>query len=231
MKISVFWDFAPCSLIHADSRFRRAYCLHHQEAVNSSETYVNIHQTTWCNIQKTAILTHEYTELYNWPWKKIFWHFILCLNLPTIFSSLSSVVLKMCTVFFHHSLHQCLSNCGPRPFARRSAGGFGSKNITKVVSDTERVQKTHLHVCVKTAFVGWPSTEYRRIRSSHKFLMVSLTTGVMFSYSFSCTFKVQGILRRCAPKWSAIVESWEALLYTLNALLEKGVDWRQARSR
>jgi hypothetical protein len=30
MKLRVFWDVAPCSLIEVDWRFRGAYCLHHQ---------------------------------------------------------------------------------------------------------------------------------------------------------------------------------------------------------
>jgi hypothetical protein len=30
MKMSVFWDVAPCSLVGNDRRFRGSYCLHHQ---------------------------------------------------------------------------------------------------------------------------------------------------------------------------------------------------------
>jgi hypothetical protein len=30
MKMAVFWDVAPCSLLDIDRRFRGAYCLHHQ---------------------------------------------------------------------------------------------------------------------------------------------------------------------------------------------------------
>jgi hypothetical protein len=29
-KMTVFWDFAPRSLVEVDRRFRGAYCLHHQ---------------------------------------------------------------------------------------------------------------------------------------------------------------------------------------------------------
>jgi hypothetical protein len=29
MKMAVFWDVAPCSLVEIDQRFRRLYCLHH----------------------------------------------------------------------------------------------------------------------------------------------------------------------------------------------------------
>jgi hypothetical protein len=31
MKIIVFWDVAPCSLVEADRRFWGAHCLHHQD--------------------------------------------------------------------------------------------------------------------------------------------------------------------------------------------------------
>jgi hypothetical protein len=30
MKMTVFWDVAPCSLVEIDQYFRGAYCLHHQ---------------------------------------------------------------------------------------------------------------------------------------------------------------------------------------------------------
>jgi hypothetical protein len=30
VKMSAFWDRAPCSVIEADRRFRGVYCLHHQ---------------------------------------------------------------------------------------------------------------------------------------------------------------------------------------------------------
>jgi hypothetical protein len=30
MKMTVFWDASPCSLVEADQRFTGAYCLHRQ---------------------------------------------------------------------------------------------------------------------------------------------------------------------------------------------------------
>jgi hypothetical protein len=30
MKMTVFWDAAPCSLVEIDRRFRGTYCLHHR---------------------------------------------------------------------------------------------------------------------------------------------------------------------------------------------------------
>jgi hypothetical protein len=32
MKMTVFWDVSPCSLVEVYRRFRGAYCLHHQGA-------------------------------------------------------------------------------------------------------------------------------------------------------------------------------------------------------
>jgi hypothetical protein len=46
MKVTVFWDVAPCSLVKIDRRFRAAYCLHHQ----------GDRQTTWCNIPDDSYL-------------------------------------------------------------------------------------------------------------------------------------------------------------------------------
>jgi hypothetical protein len=95
---------------------------------------------------------------------------------------------------------------------------FRKKSNTKIVSDTERMKNTPIRVCAKTTFVGWPSTEIRRISSFHNFLsfshyfrkyfnlvnrihliMVTLTTGAVF-FPFTCVHLwVWGILRR----WSA----------------------------
>jgi hypothetical protein len=30
MKMTTFWDIAPCSLVEVDRRFRGAYCLHYR---------------------------------------------------------------------------------------------------------------------------------------------------------------------------------------------------------
>jgi hypothetical protein len=54
IKMTVFWDVTPCSLVETDQCFRGAYCLCHQrnkslfgmlmmEAANTSETLVNIY--------------------------------------------------------------------------------------------------------------------------------------------------------------------------------------------
>jgi hypothetical protein len=55
MKMAIFWDVAPCSLVDTDWCFREAYCFQHQddkwfitpmtEAVSSSETSANIYHT------------------------------------------------------------------------------------------------------------------------------------------------------------------------------------------
>jgi hypothetical protein len=31
MKMTAFWDVAPCSLVEVDRRFRGVYCLHYQD--------------------------------------------------------------------------------------------------------------------------------------------------------------------------------------------------------
>jgi hypothetical protein len=48
LKMTVFWDVVPCSLVEINQCFRCVYCLHHQgdewllmEAVSMSETSVN----------------------------------------------------------------------------------------------------------------------------------------------------------------------------------------------
>jgi hypothetical protein len=56
MKIDVFWDVVPCSLVDIYKRFREAYCLHHphSEAENSYETRVSIYQTTQSYIPENS---------------------------------------------------------------------------------------------------------------------------------------------------------------------------------
>jgi hypothetical protein len=58
MKMAVFWVVAPCRLVYVYQRIRGLYCLHHQaqiralidlmmEAVQTSETLVNLYQSRW----------------------------------------------------------------------------------------------------------------------------------------------------------------------------------------
>jgi hypothetical protein len=117
-----------------------------------------------------------------------------------------------------HLVSQCFSNCGLQRFARWSARGFERKKNSKIVSDTERMKKTPMHVCAETVFVGSSSTESRWISSFHTFLsfshyfrkcfklvyrknvvVVTLTIGIMFLLFTCLHFWVWGILRRCTP--------------------------------
>jgi hypothetical protein len=56
------------------------------------------------------------------------------------------------------ALGQCFPNCvprttgGPRRLARWSAGGFGRKGISKIISDNRRI-KIHPYMSVLTTFV------------------------------------------------------------------------------
>jgi hypothetical protein len=62
---------------------------------------------------------------------------------------------------------QCFSSCGlrtnsgPLQFVKWSADGFRRKSIAEIVSDTEQMKNTPIHVCAKTVFV-------------------TLTTGIIF---------------------------------------------------
>jgi hypothetical protein len=60
MKMAAFWDVALCSVVdiyrlleELTASFTRVLIM---EAVNSSESPVNIHQTTWCNIPEDSHL-------------------------------------------------------------------------------------------------------------------------------------------------------------------------------
>jgi hypothetical protein len=103
------------------------------------------------------------------------------------------------------------------------------------------MKSTPTHVCAKTAFVGWPSTESRWITSFHNFLsfshyfrkyfkllyrknvvMVTLTTGIMcLLFTFGRAEFHEGGPRVSRPpmRWSAIAVSlrnngiWIFLVY------------------
>jgi hypothetical protein len=61
MKMALFWDVAPRSLVDINRHFRGAYCLHHQcdGWSNSSEALVNIFQTMRCYIPEESHLFVE----------------------------------------------------------------------------------------------------------------------------------------------------------------------------
>jgi hypothetical protein len=40
MKVTAFWDIAPCSLVAVDRRFEGVCCLHHQDYFNSTVHYI-----------------------------------------------------------------------------------------------------------------------------------------------------------------------------------------------
>jgi hypothetical protein len=56
MNMTVFQHIAPFGLVETNQHFTVAHCHHHQgddlmmEAANTSETSVNLFQTTWHNI-------------------------------------------------------------------------------------------------------------------------------------------------------------------------------------
>jgi hypothetical protein len=123
-------------------------------------------------------------------------------------------------------MDQRFSKCGPRTTGGPQAVSE-EKALQKLYHTLNEWKNTPIHVCAKTAFVGWPSTE----RSFHNFLFynyyfrkcfklvyrkhvvtLTLTTGKVFLLFTCMYFWVSGILRRwsaCAPtayKVSAIGE-------------------------
>jgi hypothetical protein len=56
--MAVLWDVAPDSLADVDRRSRGAYCfnIRTMKVVCTSETSVNIYETTWCNIPEDSHL-------------------------------------------------------------------------------------------------------------------------------------------------------------------------------
>jgi hypothetical protein len=86
----------------------------------------------------------------------------------------SNIMFSFLRLLFCHMrrpLNQCFSNCGPL----RPTDSFGRKRIAKIVWDTERMKNTPIHVCAKTAFVGWPSTESRRLSSCPSVIILENT--------------------------------------------------------
>jgi hypothetical protein len=65
MKMIVFWDVVPCSLVEVNRRYTGTYCLHHEgdhdDEGSISETSVNFYQTTRPNIPEDSHL-HGYVH-------------------------------------------------------------------------------------------------------------------------------------------------------------------------
>jgi hypothetical protein len=59
MKITVFWDVAPCSMVEVYRRFTGVYCLHHQ----GDETSVYLYQTTRRNIPEDSLHTRRHENM------------------------------------------------------------------------------------------------------------------------------------------------------------------------
>jgi uncharacterized protein (DUF305 family) len=82
LKITIFWDAAPCSLVKIDLRFRGAYCHHHQgalmmEAVSTSEMSDNSYEATQRNIPEDShyhtrrcenLKSHQTILSIGWLW-------------------------------------------------------------------------------------------------------------------------------------------------------------------
>jgi hypothetical protein len=84
MRMTVFRDVAPCSLVEIDRRFRGAYCLHNHrpdEAVSTSETSANFYEITGSYIPEDS---HPHTYIY------------ICANLIIV----CCVRMKIYVVFF-----------------------------------------------------------------------------------------------------------------------------------
>jgi hypothetical protein len=62
MKLTVFWAVVPCSLV---SIIRVIIALM-MEAVSTSETLVNLYQTTWHNIPEDSHLKDDTLKHLNW---------------------------------------------------------------------------------------------------------------------------------------------------------------------
>jgi hypothetical protein len=96
MKMTVFWDVAPCSLVEVYQCFRGACCLTHRgaltmEAASASETSVNFYQTTWHNIPEASHL------------QNIFWLVNMYSNAPVHKQSCNALIQN----------HRCHGNwCG-----------------------------------------------------------------------------------------------------------------------
>jgi hypothetical protein len=68
MKMTLFWDVAPCSLVEIDRHFGGTYCLHHQEVGSHALSYDTtvaqlLFHVTLCDLQfkATEVLRSNHT--------------------------------------------------------------------------------------------------------------------------------------------------------------------------
>jgi hypothetical protein len=68
MKIIIFWDFTPCTLVHTYKLFGGTFCICYEgnmEAAASSPAFIPVYQTTRCYIPEDC-------NLYNYHENPIF---------------------------------------------------------------------------------------------------------------------------------------------------------------
>jgi hypothetical protein len=65
MKIIIYWDIAPCSLVEINQCFRGAYCLHHQGNDGGSKHLWNIGKFLW---DYMAQHPRRQSSSYSMPW-------------------------------------------------------------------------------------------------------------------------------------------------------------------
>jgi hypothetical protein len=58
MKMTVYWDVAPCSLLDIDRRFRGAYCLH-QQSDKPEDRYFHTRRSD--NLKSHQLLTYSFS--------------------------------------------------------------------------------------------------------------------------------------------------------------------------
>jgi hypothetical protein len=81
LKMTAFWDIAPCSLVEVGRRFRGVYCLHHQE---------------W---DYTAQYPRWLSSSYSPPWEPEISLSFLLINTTTLFQSPSRHQTRSSTLF------------------------------------------------------------------------------------------------------------------------------------
>jgi hypothetical protein len=61
MKVAVFWNLEPYSMVDTDRRFRRAYCLHHQsDTQDQPSTGLETKPLTWHLVYDNVVLGQGY---------------------------------------------------------------------------------------------------------------------------------------------------------------------------
>jgi hypothetical protein len=132
LKMSVFWDVAPCSLVDIDRSFRGSYCLHHQveslqrighrfcSILKRSDSHTHLlwaehslfmsrHWGLSIGVFHIFYIGHAYIEIHLLNWNQWMFHYKMSINTVLKLKLSLFRLILLCFVCFY--VYTCVLTC------------------------------------------------------------------------------------------------------------------------